>query len=84
MFTNIPKLLLLLVPKVTTRSLYPECIANLKLPIDTFYRESRSGVQLNIFEHIYARKLVLETYFDKLIACFRQYLQILVIDFIHI
>jgi hypothetical protein len=32
------------VPKVTTRSLYPECIANLKLPIDAFYRESRSGV----------------------------------------
>ena len=29
-------------PKVTTRSLYPECIANLKLPIDAFYRESRS------------------------------------------
>jgi hypothetical protein len=39
-----PKLLLLLVPKVTTHSLYPECIANLKLPIDAFYRESRSGV----------------------------------------
>jgi hypothetical protein len=37
-----PKLLLLLVPKVTTRSLYPKCIANLKLPIDAFYRESRS------------------------------------------
>jgi hypothetical protein len=34
------------VPKVTTRSLYPECIANLKLPIDTFYRESRSGVNI--------------------------------------
>ena len=34
----------LLVPKVTTRSLYPECIANWKLPIDAFYRESRSGV----------------------------------------
>jgi hypothetical protein len=33
-------------PKVTTRSLYPECIANLKLPIDTFYRESRSGVNI--------------------------------------
>ncbi len=41
-----PKLLLLLVPKVTTRSLYPECIANLKLPIDAFYRESRSGVNI--------------------------------------
>jgi hypothetical protein len=41
-----PKLLLLLVPKVTTCSLYPECIANLKLPIDTFYRESRSGVNI--------------------------------------
>jgi hypothetical protein len=33
-------------PKVTTRSLYPECIANLKLPIDAFYRESRSGVNI--------------------------------------
>jgi hypothetical protein len=41
-----PKLLLLLVPKVITRSLYPECIANLKLPIDAFYRESRSGVNI--------------------------------------
>jgi hypothetical protein len=41
-----PKLLLLLVPKVTTRSLYPECIANLKLPIDAFYWESRSGVNI--------------------------------------
>jgi hypothetical protein len=41
-----PKLLLLLVPKVTTRSLYPECIANLKLPIDAFYRKSRSGVNI--------------------------------------
>jgi hypothetical protein len=40
------KLLLLLMPKVTTRSLYPECIANLKLPIDAFYRESRSGVNI--------------------------------------
>jgi hypothetical protein len=39
-------ILLLLVPKVTTRSLYPECIANLKLPIDTFYRESRSGINI--------------------------------------
>ena len=38
-----PKLLLLLVPKVTTRSLYPECIANLKIPIDAFYRKSRSN-----------------------------------------
>jgi hypothetical protein len=37
------------VPKVTTRSLYPECIANLKLPIDVFYRESRSGI--NIAKH---------------------------------
>jgi hypothetical protein len=34
------------VPKVTTRSLYPECIANLKLPIDAFYRENRSGVNI--------------------------------------
>jgi hypothetical protein len=34
------------VPKVITRSLYPECIANLKLPIDAFYRESRSGVNI--------------------------------------
>ena len=33
-------------PKVTTRSLYPECIANLMLPIDAFYRESRSGVNI--------------------------------------
>ena len=41
-----PKLLLLLVPKVTMRSLYPECIANLKLPIDAFYRESRSGINI--------------------------------------
>ena len=40
------KLLLLLVPKVTTRSLCSECIANLKLPIDAFYRESRSGVNI--------------------------------------
>jgi hypothetical protein len=30
-------------------TLYPECIANLKLPIDAFYRESRSGV--NIAKH---------------------------------
>ena len=43
---DLPKLLLLLVPKVTTRSLYPECIANLKLPIDAFYQESRSGVNI--------------------------------------
>ena len=42
-----PKLLLLLVPDwVTTRSLYTECIANLKLPIDAFYRKSRSGVNM--------------------------------------
>ena len=41
-----PKLLLLLIPKVTTRSLYPDCIANLKLPIDAFYGESRSGVNI--------------------------------------
>jgi hypothetical protein len=40
------KLLLLLVPKVTTRSLCPECAANLKLPIDAFYRESRLGVNI--------------------------------------
>jgi hypothetical protein len=40
-----PKLLLLLAPKVTS-SLYPECIANLKLPVDTFYRESHSGVNI--------------------------------------
>ena len=33
-------------PKVTTRSLYPEYIANLKPPIDPFYRESRSGVNI--------------------------------------
>ena len=41
-----PKLLLLLVPKVTTHSLFPECIASLKLPIDAFYRESRWGVNI--------------------------------------
>jgi hypothetical protein len=34
------------VPKVTTHSLCLECIANLKLPIDAFYRESRSGVNI--------------------------------------
>jgi hypothetical protein len=41
----------LVVLHLTTRSLYPECIANLKLPIDGFYtiipwfyRECRSGV----------------------------------------
>jgi hypothetical protein len=34
------------VPKVTMRSLFPECIANLKLPIDAFYRESRSCVNI--------------------------------------
>jgi 23S rRNA C2498 (ribose-2'-O)-methylase RlmM len=34
------------VPKVTTHSLCPECIANLKLPIDAFYRESHSGVNI--------------------------------------
>jgi hypothetical protein len=43
---NEESIFLLLVPKVTTRSLYPECIANLKLPIDVFYRESRSGVNI--------------------------------------
>jgi hypothetical protein len=37
------------VPKVTTRNLFPECIANLKLPIDAFYRESRSGVNIAIY-----------------------------------
>ena len=40
-----PKLLLILAPKVTS-SIYPECIANLKLPVDAFYRESRSGVNV--------------------------------------
>jgi hypothetical protein len=34
------------VSKVTTRSLNPECIANLKLPIDAFYRKSCSGVNI--------------------------------------
>jgi hypothetical protein len=43
---DLPKFLLLSVPNVTTRSLYLECIANLKLPIDAFYRESRSGVNI--------------------------------------
>ena len=42
-FQTIPKLLLLLAPKVTS-SLYPEYIANLKLPVDVFYREIRSRV----------------------------------------
>ena len=55
-----------------------------KIIITFLYLMWNVECQLNIFEHIYARKLVLETYFDKLIACFRQYLQILVIDFIHI
>ena len=41
-----PKLRLLLVPKVTTRSLYRECLANLKFPIDAFYWENRSGVDI--------------------------------------
>jgi hypothetical protein len=36
----------LLFVNITTHSLYPGCIANLKLPIDTFYRESRSGVKI--------------------------------------
>ena len=40
-----PKLLLLLAPKFTS-SLYPECITNLKLLVDTFYRESRPGVNV--------------------------------------
>jgi hypothetical protein len=37
---------LLLVPKVTTYNVYPECITNSKLQIDAFYRESRSGVNI--------------------------------------
>ena len=59
-----PKLLLLLVLKVTTRSLYPECIANLKLPIDTFYRESRSSVNIakrNITTGLYDADVVENT-----------------------
>ena len=40
-----PKLLLLLAPKVTS-TLYPECIANLRIPVDTFCRESRSCVNV--------------------------------------
>jgi hypothetical protein len=39
------KLLLLLATKVTS-SLYTECIANLKLPVDTTYRESHSGINV--------------------------------------
>jgi hypothetical protein len=39
-----PKLLFL-APKVTS-TLYPECITNLRLPVDTFCRESRSGVNV--------------------------------------
>ena len=41
-----PKLLLLFAPKVTRSYKYSECIANLKLPVDTFYRESRSGINV--------------------------------------
>jgi hypothetical protein len=37
-----PKLLLLLVLKF----IYPECMANLKLPIDGFYRESSPGINV--------------------------------------
>ena len=37
-----PKLLLLLVPKF----IYPECMANLKLPVDAFYLESSPGVNV--------------------------------------
>ena len=37
-----PKLLLLLAPKF----IYPECMANLKLPVDAFYRESSPGVNV--------------------------------------
>jgi hypothetical protein len=61
------------VPKVTTRSLYPECIANLKLPIDAFYRESRSGVNIakrnittglfGLVIHKYSLNIRKETYF---------------------
>jgi hypothetical protein len=43
---NVVSTLMCLLGKVTTRSLYTECIANLKLPIDAFYRESRSGVNI--------------------------------------
>jgi hypothetical protein len=43
---NVVSTLMCLLGKVTTRSLYPECIVNLKLPIDAFYRESRSGVNI--------------------------------------
>jgi hypothetical protein len=32
--------------KYLTKLGNPECIANLKLPIDAFYRESRSGVNI--------------------------------------
>jgi hypothetical protein len=68
-----PKLLLLLVPKVTTRSLYPEYIANFKLPIDAFYRESRSGVNIakrnittGLFGLVFRVKVELKTgYFLK-------------------
>ena len=42
-----PKLLLLLAPKVTS-SLYPEFKANLKLPVDTFYRSGVNVTKRNI------------------------------------
>ena len=42
-----PKLLLLLAPKVTS-SLYPEFKANLKLPVDTFYRAGVNVTKRNI------------------------------------
>jgi hypothetical protein len=31
---------------VQVSNVFTECIANLKLPIDAFYRESRSGVNI--------------------------------------
>jgi hypothetical protein len=49
------------VPKVTIHSLYPGCIANLKLLIDAFNRESRSGVKIakrNITTGLFGLKLI--------------------------
>ena len=45
------KLLLISAPKVP-KSLYPECIANLKRLIDAFYRESRPGVNAATSERV--------------------------------
>jgi hypothetical protein len=56
-----PKLILLLVPKFT----YPECMANLKLPVDTSYRESSPGVNIakrNITTGLFGLGFLLKKY----------------------